>query len=667
MNVYPDIVLFAISLLINLLLFGILIAIGITVTFRLIANIHPRIYYVISVAAFFIAIFVPLTVTFQGFFNTLPVSTIAIRTQQESIKEIAAPRTGQLPDTPQIIEQNAPEQIAAFSETNFLSNFIFFISNSFIGVFCLAFWILISAYLLCQEIIGHRKLRKSRDSWQIANDLERKELSCPDGVELYFADNESPYTVGLLQPAVIFPKHFSDNLSANSIRFIVSHEIAHVQWFDPLVNSILRIFRALFWISPAIWFLEYIAKSEREAGADRAALLTVSNLSNYREAREEYAELLLSIAKISVHNSKQSQASLTAVYFGGGSLLEKRIQRLLDGYSSPTPLQSLLATAALSTVILGMTHIPVISKPARSINPESSFNDLESKTSDGILDSIKQSFAIMDNGEKIISAEKSTNLDSENKKTLIPSESETDSNAAADIKQDINIDGDTKQEVVKTAPSVESIKETPDSVPVNTTANAIADAVANPIATAIATEVANKVVNPTASDSANVKSEPESKPVNQDKSLDFMGEMASVGYTNLSVSQLVKLRQSGVTASYIEGLRAIGLANLSVAELANLGFARVMPESVKKLRSIGYGNLSTGQLANFGYHGVTPAFINSMRAAGLENLSPEELISLRLSNVTPEFVGRARSQSSSITIRQIIDLKVKGSINKSDE
>jgi hypothetical protein len=176
MNVYSDIVLFAISLLINLLLFGILIAIGITVTFRLIANIHPRIYYVISVAIFLIAIFVPLSATFQGFFNTLPVSPIAIRTEQESTKEIAPPGTSQLQSTPQVIEQNVSEQIAASVETNFLSNFIFFISNSFIGIFCLAFWISISAYLLCQEIIGHQKLRKSRGSWQIASDLERKEL-----------------------------------------------------------------------------------------------------------------------------------------------------------------------------------------------------------------------------------------------------------------------------------------------------------------------------------------------------------------------------------------------------------------------------------------------------------------------------------------------------------
>lgn len=669
MNVYSDIVLFAISLLVNLLLFGILIAIGITVTFRLISNIHPRIYYVISVAAFLIAIFVPLTVTFQGFFNTLPVSTIAIRKEQESTKEIATPETSQLPDTPQVIEQNVPVQTAVPSETNFLSDFIFFIGNSLFGIFCSALWILISAYLLCQEIIGHRKLLKSHGSWQIASALERKELSCPDGVKLYFSDNQSPYTVGYLQPAIVFPKHFSDNLSANSIRFIVSHEIAHVRWFDPLVNSTLRIFRSLFWISPAIWLLEYITKREREAAADYAALLAVSNLGNCREATKEYAELLLSIAKISAHNSKQSQASLTATYFGGVSLLENRIQRLLDGYSSPKPLQSFLAIAAFSTVILGMTYIPTVSKPAQPIYPEFSFNAFDSKTSAGILDSIKQGFTITDNSKKIISAEKSINSVAENGKTLMLSESETDSDASADIKQDINFVGDAKQDVVNTGrPSVENIKETPDSASANTRANAIPEAAANPIATAIAIEpTGNKAVNPTAGDLANIKSEQENETVKQDKSLDFIDEMASVGYTNLPVSQLVRLKQAGITASYVKNLRAVGLTNLSVGEITDLGFAGVTSEFVKKLQSMGYGDLSTGQLAEFGYFNVTTEFISRMRAAGLKNLSPEELISLRLSNVTPEFAGRALNQSGNITVKQIIDLKKNGTFSKSDE
>lgn len=664
MNIYSDIVLFAVSLLFNLLLFGILIAVGIAVSFRLIPNINPRVYYVISVAAFLIAILVPLTVTFQVFFNTLPVSTTAVSTEKESIVEISTAGTNQsIVTTLQVIEQDVIERTVTPPKTNFMGDFIFSISNSLIGIFSLGLWILISAYLLFQEITGHRKLQKSRNNWQVADARERKELFCPEDIRLYFADNQSPYTVGFLRPAVVFPKKFSINLSPDSIRFIVYHEIAHARWLDPLINAVLRTFRALFWVSPALWFLEYIAKREREAAADYAALSTISNLNNNREAANEYAELLLSIAKIASHNSKQSPASLTAVYFGGASLLENRIQRLLIGYSSPTPIGAFLATAAFSAVFIGMAYIPVLSKPARSTYPELSVNELGSKTSEDIWDSIKQGFAITDNSKKISSVEKSINSEEESKKALMLSESKTDLNTAPAIKQDINADSETKQDTVKTASSFGNIKEMPDGA----STNAIADGIATEVAIPIATAIADDIANPTASDLTNNKYEPESKPVNHDKSPDFIDEMASVGYTNLSVSQLVKLKQAGVTASYVKGFRAIGLTNLSIEEIVNLGFAGVTSESAKKLRSIGYGNLSLQQLASFGYFSVTPAFINSMRSAGFGNLSPEELISLRVSNITPEFAGRARNQSNGITIKQIIDLKRNGSLNKSDE
>ncbi len=664
MNIYSDIVLFAVSLLVNLLLFGILVAVGIAAAFRLIPNINPRVYYVISVAAFLIAIFVPLTVTFQVIFNTLPVSTAAVSPEKESIGEISTPGTNQsIVTTLQVIEQDVIERTTTPLKTNLLGDFIFFISNSLIGIFSLGLWIIISAYLLFQEITGHRKLQKSRDNWQVADARERKELFCPEDIRLYFADNQSPYTAGFLRPAVVFPKNFSINLSPDSIRFIVYHEIAHVRWLDPLVNAVLRTFRALFWVSPALWFLEYIAKREREAAADYAALSAISNLNNNREAANEYAELLLSIAKIASHNSKQSPASLTAVYFGGASLLENRIQRLLIGYSSPTPIRSFLATAAFSAVFIGMAYIPVVSKPAGAIYPELSVNELGSKTSEDIWDSIKQGFAITDNSKKISSVEKSINSEGESKKALTLSESETDLKTAPTIKEDINSDSETKQDTVKTASSFGNIKEMPDGA----STNAIADEIATEVAILIATAIADEIANPAAGDLTSNKYEQESKPVNHDKSPDFIDEMASIGYANLSVSQLVKLKQAGVTTSYVKSLRTVGLGNLSVGEIANLGFAGVTSGFVKKLRSIGYGNLSAGQLAEFGFHGVTPAFINSMRAAGLENLSPQELISLRVSNITPEFAGRARNQSNVITIKQIIDLKRNGSLNKSDE
>ena len=99
----------------------------------------------------------------------------------------------------------------------------------------------------------------------------------------------------------------------------------------------------------------------------------------------------------------------------------------------------------------------------------------------------------------------------------------------------------------------------------------------------------------------------------RDGSGDFIDEMASVGYTNLSIGELVRLREADVTADY-----------------------------VRKLRRAGYEHLSVKQLAQLGLFGVTPAYIAMMRSAGHSDLTPAELVRMRAEGVTPEQVKKGR-------------------------
>jgi hypothetical protein len=117
----------------------------------------------------------------------------------------------------------------------------------------------------------------------------------------------------------------------------------------------------------------------------------------------------------------------------------------------------------------------------------------------------------------------------------------------------------------------------------------------------------------------------------QDNSTDFIEEMASVGYTNLSVDELIKLKSAGVTTNYVSALRELGFANLTVRELASMSI-----------------------------NDVTPAYIRALRADGLTELSVKEVISLRIRDVTPEFIRNARSLQGDISLKQIISLKDEG-------
>jgi hypothetical protein len=109
---------------------------------------------------------------------------------------------------------------------------------------------------------------------------------------------------------------------------------------------------------------------------------------------------------------------------------------------------------------------------------------------------------------------------------------------------------------------------------------------------------------------------------------DFINEMAAVGYANLSIDDIIKLKTSNVTPDYVRALRAVGFANLPVKDISALSV-----------------------------YGVTPDYIQSIRAAGYNELSPKELISLQTRGITSEFIREARSRLGNISLKKLISLK----------
>jgi hypothetical protein len=194
-----------------------------------------------------------------------------------------------------------------------------------------------------------------------------------------------------------------------------------------------------------------------------------------------------------------------------------------------------------------------------------------------------------------------------------------------------------------------------------------------------------EVVSPTGGE-ANVFTKVEYRqqdnaPREQNRPGDYIDEMASVGFTNLSVDELIKLKTAGVTANDVRSLRALGFTNLTLKEVASIrihgltpayiqtiraaGYNDlsakelttfrihgITPEYIKALRDAGYGNLAAKQLIDFKVHQVTTAFIGAIRGAGYGNLSPKELVSLRVHNVTPEFIRQARGRLGELTLKQ---------------
>ena len=344
-----DIISFAVVLAINLFLLGVIIAAGLTLAFRFIENVSPRLRYIIAVLVFLLAIIVPLAATLNA-----PGASVEDYMPAASI-------TGEaITDGAGITELDRSP--AAFSRPDPVNEITGIIAGSPVGGIFLLIWAIGFAYLLFREASGFRQLRLARRKWESATEAERTLLQCPEDISLYFSVDQSPGTVGSFNPVMVLPREWPDDLSVEAKRLVVQHETAHARWHDPLVNSFLRVVRAFFWVSPALSLIGRLIESEREAAADHAAITSLSNEPEMEARVLVYAETLMAVAKnLNSFGGNRSTIGLK----GSRSKLESRVRRLLSA-SRTSHLQIAAAAAAFVMSLAVMTVIPVAALPDKA-------------------------------------------------------------------------------------------------------------------------------------------------------------------------------------------------------------------------------------------------------------------------------------------------------------
>jgi len=193
-------------------------------------------------------------------------------------------------------------------------------------------WLLGLAIMLIRaslQVAGAERLRRASQpatdpQLQALFDDCRRALNLARRVRLAVTDRlTSPAVAGLLVPTLIVPLTLTTTLSAEQIRLILLHELAHIRRGDYLAGLFQLLAESLLFFNPAVWWISHQIRAEREACCDAAALALGA-------APVEYAQTLLHVAE----NLLQPPPDV-APAFGSprhGHLLD-RVQRLLvPGY-----------------------------------------------------------------------------------------------------------------------------------------------------------------------------------------------------------------------------------------------------------------------------------------------------------------------------------------------
>jgi beta-lactamase regulating signal transducer with metallopeptidase domain len=477
-----------------------------------------------------------------------------------------------------------------------------------------------------------------------------------------------PTVVGWLKPVILIPSCALTGLTPQQLELIIVHELAHIRQNDYLVNLFQTIVEALLFYHPAVWMVSAEIRKERENVCDDLAVSVGGGAVIYACALTKLERL-------------RKTAPSFAMAADGGGMLTYRIHRLLG-------IENSAAKHFVGGWVMLLITILIIAAGVTKQNSTGIAEYISDELSLNIpyiLPSFTNSELNKDaieNSSPENAVEKQRNKKSSEESTkglLLLPQSEKSFDVKFDTKQNFGIEDNANQKAAETAQGqgIESLKESSQVI-----------------------EQVNEVIVPKINEAVNTftntKYQEENKPDSQSESQDFIEEMASVGYQNLSIEELIKLKKAGVTANYVKSLRALGFNNLTVKDLASMsdedvtsayivGIRRagyqeltgkelayfkdlgITPEFINKFRAAGYDNLSVKDLLRFRDYRITADFINNMNAVGLGKLSPNELISLHDSKITPEFVSMARNRlGSDLTLKQIIEFKRNGTLKDNE-
>jgi hypothetical protein len=139
---------------------------------------------------------------------------------------------------------------------------------------------------------------------------------------------------------------------------------------------------------------------------------------------------------------------------------------------------------------------------------------------------------------------------------------------------------------------------------------------------------------------------------------EYIREMRSLGFKNVSAEELVESKIHRVTPQFVRDMRAAGW-DLSLDELQESSIHGATPQFAEEMRKLGYGNLSHDDLVAFRIHRVTPEFITELRKLGYDKVSADDLVAMRIHRVTPEFI-RELTDAGYVNVppEKLVDMRI---------
>ena len=171
-----------------------------------------------------------------------------------------------------------------------------------------------------------------------------------------------PIVWGFLRPVILLPVD-ANHWRTERLRAVLLHELAHIERWDWVVQTIAQVTCAVYWFNPIVWFAAYRMRIEAEQACDDQVLN-----AGYRST--DYAQHLLDITRdVKIANT----TSRTAVAIARSSKIEGRLRTVLAENLNRHPVTKVAAGIGLLVFICFAVPMSAMHL-AQAVNPEETLN-----------------------------------------------------------------------------------------------------------------------------------------------------------------------------------------------------------------------------------------------------------------------------------------------------
>jgi hypothetical protein len=141
---------------------------------------------------------------------------------------------------------------------------------------------------------------------------------------------------------------------------------------------------------------------------------------------------------------------------------------------------------------------------------------------------------------------------------------------------------------------------------------------------------------------------------------EYVRDLASVGLSKLSAETLLRARQHGVNADFVRAMRAAGLP-VSLDDFIKARAAGITSEYVRDLKTVGLTNLTLNEVMALREHDVTAEYAASVYEIGYSMCDVTDLVRLRDHGITASYIKKANKQAGEqLSVSELLRYRTRG-------